>query len=220
MKNIKSKGYPSESDLRNGCQIIVRSEDLRQRYYINLPPVSAATVRAQAELLGGSVPKACSRLLGFIGLSQLTALLQYCEGEEKSSFVKKLDELAAIVQSMPKTYDQDGKGHDAVAYLHYFTSGADWYITEKDMGCETDGPEHFQTQAFGLAGIYGDGGELGYISIPEILSCRAELDLEFEPKPLRETGSGQCRIIDADTFDEATISPPKNVSCITQKSVR
>ncbi len=33
---------------------------------------------------------------------------------------------------MPQTYDQDGKGKDAVAYLHYFAAGAcNWFIPFK-----------------------------------------------------------------------------------------
>jgi hypothetical protein len=79
-----------------------------------------------------------------------------------------------------------------VAYLHYFAGGqANWYITEKDKGCPDDedyggpgGPP--QQQAFGLADLFGDGGELGYISIAEILANRGELDLHWTPKPLSE----------------------------------
>lgn len=83
---------------------------------------------------------------------------------------------------MPKTYEQDGKGLKAIAYLHYFTGNADWYITEKDM---SDPDEPGQLQAFGLANL-GYGGELGYISIVELLKRGAELDYHFEPCPLDE----------------------------------
>lgn len=105
-------------------------------------------------------------------------------GEEREWFRDILCTMAAKVEAMPKTYEQDGLGENAVAHLHYFTGGFDWYITEKDAGSPDDEPGQAQSQAFGLADLYHDGGELGYISLPEILSCGAELDLHFEPKTL------------------------------------
>ena len=79
---------------------------------------------------------------------------------------------------MPRGYEQDGKGDSAIAYLHYFTGSCDWYITERDTTDE-------QHQAFGLADL-GYGPELGYISVQELIENGAELDLYFEPKPLKE----------------------------------
>ncbi len=80
---------------------------------------------------------------------------------------------------MPKTYEQDGKGDDAVVYLHYFRGDMDWYITEKDMEAE-------QHQAFGLADLGMGFPELGYINISELIDNNVELDLYWEPKTLRE----------------------------------
>lgn len=114
----------------------------------------------------------------FIGHAQLSTMCQAAKGEEKVWFITRMVELAALIHSMPKTYEQDGKGQQAVAYLHYFTGGFDWYITEKDMETE-------QLQAFGLADL-GYGGELGYISIVDILKHGAELDLHFTPKTLEQ----------------------------------
>ncbi|MHB1531426.1 hypothetical protein [Acidithiobacillus sp.] len=51
---------------------------------------------------------------------------------------------------MPKNYDTDGQGGDAVAFLHYFTGSWDWYITEKDVDSDDKG----QIQAFGLVKGY------------------------------------------------------------------
>lgn len=125
-------------------------------------------------------------LRGVIGSSQLNVLAHNAQrGEETEFFRDKLAEVAEVFRTMPETYGQDGKGLDAVAYLHYFTGGADFYITEKDKGSAGDCGADFQAQAFGLADL-GDGGELGYISIPEILSAGAELDLYWTPKTLRE----------------------------------
>src|SRR3989442_851268 len=73
-----------------------------------------------------------------------------------------------------KTHDKHSKGDAAIVYLHYFNGSMDWYITEKDM--EAGG----QHQAFGLAD-FGDGGELGYISIVELIRNHVELDLYWTP---------------------------------------
>ncbi len=115
-------------------------------------------------------------LRGFIGSAQLNAIGDACQGEEKDFFFDKLAEMAKIVNTMPQTYETDGRGSRALAYLHYFQAGMDWYITERDMEAE-------QLQAFGIADL-GYGGELGYISLVEVLACGAELDLYFKPQPL------------------------------------
>ena len=123
--------------------------------------------------------QAVNAMRGFIPPTQLSTMGTLCRGEEGDHFRSKFIEYAERVASMPKTYEQDGMGDDAVAHLHYFTGGCDWYITEKDMEAE-------QHQAFGLANL-GYGGELGYISLVELLACRGvELDLYFKPKTLRE----------------------------------
>jgi len=124
-------------------------------------------------------------LRGFIGPDQLYAVVECCRGEENQWFFDKLCELAGVVATMPKTYEQDGKGDQAVAYLHYFAGGqASWWITEKDAGNGSD--DQGQEQAFGLADLFQDGGEVGYISIAEILANGGELDFHFEPQTLAE----------------------------------
>jgi hypothetical protein len=128
-------------------------------------------------------------LRGFIGHSQMACLADSCRGEEKQFFFDKLCEYAARIAAMPQTYDQDGKGDEAIVHLHYFTGGCDWFITEKDKGTEeerADGAVE-QQQAFGYANL-GDPNcaELGYISIVEIIANGAELDLYFTPKPLKD----------------------------------
>lgn len=101
------------------------------------------------------------------------------KGEESSAYVDRAKALASIIDGMASTYEQDGKGMDeTTAYLHYFNSNGDWYITEKDqMG---DGTE----QAFGWADPGLGHGELGYIGVGELTGAGVELDLYFEPKPL------------------------------------
>jgi len=105
-------------------------------------------------------------------------LLAKPDQEEYKYYEDKVKSLAALIEGMPKVYEQDGKGDGAVVYLHYFYGSSHWYITEKDT-------EWNQNQAFGLADL-GYGGELGYISIAEIKKSGAQIDLEWEPKTLAE----------------------------------
>ncbi len=120
---------------------------------------------------------AAHSLHSFMPTAQLNLVGSLCRGEEGDFFRAKLIEYAERVANMPKTYDQDGLGDDAVAHLHYFSGGCDWYITEKDS-------EDEQAQAFGLANL-GYGGELGYISLVELCQhARVELDLHFTPTKL------------------------------------
>ncbi|WP_293006019.1 DUF2958 domain-containing protein [Nitrosomonas sp.] len=126
-----------------------------------------------------AVNKVMPLLKNFIGAAQLSAVGTLIRGEEGQFFKDKLVEIANVIQTMPKTYGQDGMGDKAIVYLHYFKGSGDWYITEKDM-------EDDQIQAFGLADIFGDGGELGYINIEEIIQHGVELDFHWTPKTLEQ----------------------------------
>lgn len=126
--------------------------------------------------------QALQTLRAFIGRDQLAVLAHAMRSEEKQFFFDKAVELADLVARMPQTYQQDGIGDRAIVSLHYFIGGADWYITERDSDPDGDG----QIQAFGLADLFGDGGELGYISIPEITGAGGELDFYFAPRTLGE----------------------------------
>lgn len=124
---------------------------------------------------------ALSRLRGFIGQSQLSAIGEGCHSEEQQHFFDVLCEYSQRVSGMPKTYEQDGLGDKAIVYLHYFKNGCDWYITERDVDTDGEG----QVQAFGLANL-GFGAEWGYINIQELIDNDVELDLYFKPRPLAE----------------------------------
>jgi hypothetical protein len=130
---------------------------------------------------------ALKTLRGFIGSGQLQAIGDACRGEEKQFFFDKMVALSDLVSTMPQTYQQDGLGDQAIVSLHYFRGSMDWYITERDSDPDGEG----QIQAFGLAD-FGDGGELGYISIVELIASGVELDMYFEPKTL-----GQIRAMAA-----------------------
>ncbi|HLE86813.1 MAG TPA: hypothetical protein VI727_04050 [Candidatus Brocadiaceae bacterium] len=128
---------------------------------------------------------AIKTLREFMPANQLRMITDSMRGDEKQFLFDKVVELACIIETMPKTYEQDGKGDQAIAYLHYFRGNQDWYITEKDVGTPE---EPGQYQAFGQADL-GYGGELGYISIVELVAAGIELDLYFEPKTLREVAT-------------------------------
>lgn len=121
------------------------------------------------------------RISHFIPALQQLVLASQIDGEEGQWFAEKLAELKQTIASMPVTYEQDGKGDDAIVHLHYFAGSANWYITEKDMS--GDGT----LQAYGFAEVFAGEGELGYISIAELVrNRRVELDLHWTPRPLRE----------------------------------
>lgn len=130
----------------------------------------------------------------FISPKQLSMIGSLCRGEEGEHFRSKLVELAAIVAAMPATYQGREFETGPVAHLHYFTASADFYIVEKDSGSATDAPGTGQIQAYGLADIYHDGGEIGYISLPEIFAAGAEIDLYWQPKTIAEIRSERSTV--------------------------
>lgn len=143
--------------------------------------MTTATIKHTKDQAGAAL----AVLQQFINPDQFTVLRGLMRGEERQFFFDKACELAAIIQGMPATYETDGRGDKSIVWLHYFAGGcASWWITEKDA--DTDGQG--QHQAFGLADVLGrgQGAEIGYISIVELLQNRAELDFYWTPKPLAE----------------------------------
>lgn len=124
-----------------------------------------------------SIHQAAQTLTRFVGRRQLHAMIELYESEDGQFFKDKLVEWAGVINTMPKTHEQEDKGGEAIAHLHYFMGGFDWYILEKDMETE-------QLQAFGYANM--GFPELGYISIEEITQYGAELDLHWKPTKLAD----------------------------------
>ena len=123
--------------------------------------------------------------LHFIPVQQRSVIIECLDGEEREFFLNKMIELQETIQAMPVTYQQDGMGDNAIAHLHYFSGGQNWYITEKDM--EGDGT----IQAFGMADL-GFGSEMGYISIAELVQINIiELDLHWQKKTLAEISASE-----------------------------
>jgi len=138
--------------------------------------------RAERAAVPGSFPDI---LRHFIGRDQRAILRSACVGEERQWFIEKLATLATQIDAMPKPYATEGthtSAADAIVHLHYFKGSADWFIVERDL----DG---VQLQAFGWADL-GDGGELGYISISDLIEHGVELDLHWQPKTLRDATKG------------------------------
>ncbi|AEJ01298.1 hypothetical protein Nit79A3_1466 [Nitrosomonas sp. Is79A3] len=168
-------GTPTALKLINGGTSIVPVRITDEQ-----PKAQEPEVKPQVTI--EDVNKVMPLLKQFIGKAQLSAIGMGIRGEEGQFFKDKLIEIANVIQTMPKTYGQDGMGDKAIAYLHYFKGAGDWHITEKDM-------EDEQLQAFGLANI-GYGGELGYISIQELIDAGVELDLYWTPKTIGEIKGG------------------------------
>ena len=90
-----------------------------------------------------------------------------------------------IRQKLPRLYEQDGKGGDAVVHLKLFTPSSSWtwYITEGSQ----QGDDFLM---FGL--VDGLEKELGYVSLRELESVKGpmglpiERDLHWKPKTLKE----------------------------------
>lgn len=81
-------------------------------------------------------------------------------------------------RTLPRLYEQEKLGHDAIVYVKYFSPYSNWiwYVTE------FDGYDEF----FGF--VRGFEDELGYFTLSEFESQGAliERDLYFEPKTLRD----------------------------------
>ena len=75
-----------------------------------------------------------------------------------------------IKRVLPKLYEQDGKGLNAIVYIKFFTPDSNWtwYVME------FDGKDLF----FGL--VDGFEKELGYFSLSELQSVKGSLGLKIE----------------------------------------
>jgi hypothetical protein len=120
----------------------------------------------------------------FVGKNQLACMRECCRGEEGQYFRDMIENLKKQIATMPATYETEDLGDDAPVTLHYFHGGSDWYIVERDAGCDDDEEKGIQRQAFGFACLNGDyqNAEWGYIAIDELIGCGVELDLYYKPE--------------------------------------
>ena len=139
--------------------------------------------------------KACEESCGTLAMLDFTsngeaALLHLAKpGDLATLSVDQVNTLGDFAHYIiPRTYETEYADDPQAWLCCRHESGAAWYITELDIGehgdrARTLGPQH---QAFGLADLFGDGGELGYISLPEIFAAGATIDLTFEPRSIAE----------------------------------
>ncbi|WP_293000007.1 hypothetical protein [Nevskia sp.] len=169
-------------------------------------------------------------LTPFMGKAQMSAVRSGLKGEEGGYFRTTLAELLGVIDAMPKTGETDGQGDEAVARLHYFRGGSDWYITEKDVGSDEDEAARYekarkagalittikrparQMQAFGYTILNGDrqNAELGYINIEELTDHGVELDFHFTPMTIGAIKNKGKRAPDKPTPPEKKSVEPTN----------
>lgn len=81
---------------------------------------------------------------------------------------------------LPPIGSQEGKGDEAIAYVHFFLGNWDWYAVEYDQ----------KDEFYGL--VKGFEEELGYFSLSELQSAKGqfglgvERDMHFSPTPLSQ----------------------------------
>ena len=128
-----------------------------------------------------SATRALEAIRHFLPRGQYMALGNLIrQSEEREHYQRLVISTHEGIASMPATYDQDGKGDQSVAHLHYTHGGFDFYVTEKDM--EGIGTE----QVFGLVSMPPNYPEVGYFNLGEIVAAGAELDLHWTPKTIAE----------------------------------
>ncbi len=160
---------------------MIRASLFEDDYDLSIPALRRPSESTDQTSKMSDAVQSYDRLRRFMSWDQLSIVAECMRGEEKEFFFDKLNELAKRVDDMPVTYEQDGKGGEAIAYLHYFLGDCHWYITEKDMDGEVE-------EAFGYAVLHGDllCAEYGFIPISELVGVGAVLDFHFDPKPMWE----------------------------------
>lgn len=122
-------------------------------------------------------------LIHYMGARQRQTLKVLMNGEEGEAIAEVVLNAYNRIMATPLTYDTEGES-DKTVHLHYFVGNVDAWIVERDVGdtMDSDGSGE-QQQAFGYQSFGGiEEAEMGYISLPELFSVHAELDLYFEPK--------------------------------------
>ena len=146
--------------------------------------VSGAAAPSQEERLIAANQALAGVLRFFMPKGQIAAIGTCLRGEERFAMADVVLRVEQVVRSMPKSYETDGQGGQALVLLHYFRGSVDAWITERDKGDTPEGEEvGAQLQAFGKITLTGhkEDAELGYISIAELIAHGVELDLYWTP---------------------------------------
>ena len=100
--------------------------------------------------------------------------------ESKEEYPYMIENIKEAYENIPPIYGQDGKGKNAVVWMHYFVGGSDWYITELDKK---------ENIAFGYVIMNGNlrDSSLGRISINELITIDlVNLDLYWSVQTLNQ----------------------------------
>lgn len=119
-------------------------------------------------------------LKNYVPAFELKSLIANLHGEEGEHFKELLAKITAQIKSVPPLYANEEIGLKGIVKLHYFAGATDFWISEIDP---------VERLAFGYTCLNGDtdNAELGYISIPEIISVNImQLDLYWQEKTLEE----------------------------------
>ncbi len=120
-----------------------------------------------------------STLRRFVPARQMNILNSMLRGEEREFFAEAMTELDFRWNDLPiiGTAGSDQPSDVAMATIHLFSPGADWWIVEK--------PAIPTEPAFGIADL--GFRELGYFELSEILKLRnVEVDLHWTPKTVSQ----------------------------------
>lgn len=207
-ENLKENGYYvliNQQDDPNGVPFTFKFNDFSEAYEVitklNFYKPNGVQSLYQAEVLIEDIlqkknninmdstkpktkknkPEFTDKAKKLVPKNQLSAL-QEIKYREQDEAVANVNENVSLV---PDLYGQDKKGKEAVAYLHYFLGGSDWYITEYNEEEYT---------AFGFVVLNQDWqmAEFGYISMQELTKSMPlnrpsiELDFYWEPATINE----------------------------------
>jgi hypothetical protein len=114
--------------------------------------------------------------LGFLPFSERMVVAEMPEDVS----IPLLQNVKQALTDIPRLYAQDGKGKNAIAYLHYFSGASDWYITELDPDSK---------EGFGYAVLNEDwiNAEFGYIPITQFAKAdNVQLDLHWKYKTINQ----------------------------------
>lgn len=125
--------------------------------------------------------KMLSLLKYFVPYPQLDVVRMLTRGEEGRFFSQKIRELYETINTMPKIYETQNQGDEAIVHLHYFGRGYDLFITERDTSLE-------QKQAFGYTYVQSErSGFLAYVDVNNFIQfADANLDLHWKTISLKE----------------------------------
>jgi hypothetical protein len=112
--------------------------------------------------------------------SQQVAFLM--EIDDATEIMDMLSNVVKAYEDIPSLYKEEGKGYNAVAYLHYFVGGVDWWVTEYDKSTG---------EMFGLSNLNNEWN-LGYFNVSFFKNNdlsplqKPELDFYFKYQTINE----------------------------------